>query len=98
MQQWGFYLPMASSILAVLWPEEFTVYDVRVCEELGDFGWVGTRRSPADVWTGYQACLAAVIAATPSELCLRDRDGYLWGRSAAKQLEADLARNSMPAA
>ena len=34
---WGFRLPMASAILAVLYPEDFTVYDVRVCEALGDF-------------------------------------------------------------
>ena len=31
MQTWGFLLPMASAILTVLWPEEFTVYDVRAC-------------------------------------------------------------------
>ena len=29
MRNWGFRLPTASAILTVLYPEEFTVYDVR---------------------------------------------------------------------
>jgi hypothetical protein len=34
---WGFYLPMATSVLSVFWPEEFSVYDIRVCDQLGRF-------------------------------------------------------------
>lgn len=34
---WGFQLPMASAILTVLYPNDFTVYDVRVCDELNEF-------------------------------------------------------------
>lgn len=37
VEEWRFRLPMASAILSVLYPEEFTVYDVRVCNVLGDF-------------------------------------------------------------
>src|SRR5205814_3432596 len=33
----GFLLPMASAILTVLYPDDFTVYDVRVCDLLRDF-------------------------------------------------------------
>jgi hypothetical protein len=33
-KEWGFYLPMASAVLTVLWPDEFTVYDMRVCDQL----------------------------------------------------------------
>jgi hypothetical protein len=29
LEDWGFHLPMASAILTVLWPDFFTVYDVR---------------------------------------------------------------------
>ncbi len=36
-QTWRFKLAMASAILTVLWPDEFTVYDVRACGQLGDF-------------------------------------------------------------
>jgi hypothetical protein len=32
-KEWGFRLPMASAVLTVLWPEEFTVYDFRACEQ-----------------------------------------------------------------
>ncbi len=92
MHQWGFYLPMASSILCVLWPDEFTVYDKRVCDELGDFHWLSGRKKFNSIWVGYEAYLAAVNAAAPSHLSLRDKDRYLWGGSASKQLLADLAR------
>jgi hypothetical protein len=34
MRDWGLRLPMASAILTVLFPEEFTVYDQRVCGSL----------------------------------------------------------------
>ena len=96
IQDWGFYLPMASSILAVLWPDEFTIYDVRVCDELGDFRWVGNLRKPSAVWAGYQQYLTAVRLAVPGDLRLRDKDRYLWGRSAMRQLEQDLRRGFSP--
>ncbi|MGJ9384908.1 hypothetical protein [Salipaludibacillus sp. CF4.18] len=35
MKAWDFRLPMATAILTVLYPDDFTVYDVRVCEQLG---------------------------------------------------------------
>lgn len=35
IQKWRFRLPMASAILTVLYPDEFSVYDARVCETLG---------------------------------------------------------------
>ena len=31
---WGFRLPMASAVLTVLYPKDFTVYDFRVCDLL----------------------------------------------------------------
>lgn len=37
MKNRGFRLPMASAIATVLYPNDFTVYDIRVCEMLGDF-------------------------------------------------------------
>jgi hypothetical protein len=43
VNDWGFRLPMASAILTVLYPADFTVYDVRVCDVLGDFGDAGAR-------------------------------------------------------
>jgi hypothetical protein len=84
-------LPMASAILTVLWPDEFSVYDRRVCEQLNDFEWVANR-VPRRTWDGYMAFRDAVVAAAPSHLSLRDKDRYLWGRSNAEQLEKDLER------
>jgi hypothetical protein len=37
ISDWKFHLPMASAILTVLYPSEYTIYDVRVCNVLGDF-------------------------------------------------------------
>lgn len=36
-EDWGFELPTASAILTVCYPDEFTVYDIRVCDMLGGF-------------------------------------------------------------
>jgi hypothetical protein len=91
MKDWGFYLPMASSILSVLWPEEFTVFDVRVCDELGDFHALRNIK-PERVWPEYCRYREAVARAGPGSLLLRDKDRFLWGRSAARQLVRDIAR------
>src|SRR5215208_1089596 len=36
LTRWKLRLPMATAILTVCYPDEFTVYDVRVCEILKD--------------------------------------------------------------
>jgi hypothetical protein len=90
MKDWGFLLPMASAILTVLYPTEFTVYDVRVCEQLGDFGDLVHISNAEKVWLGYLDYKAAVVAKTPAHFSLRDRDRELWGRSFAEQLERDI--------
>ena len=43
VKEWKFRLPMASAILSVLYPKDFTVYDVRVCNVLGGFRSLRTR-------------------------------------------------------
>ena len=91
MLDYGFYLPMASAILTVLWPKEFTVYDVRLCEELGEFANLGNL-TPKNAWPKYQLYCAAV-ANHPDVRglkSLRDKDRSLWGRSAANQLREDI--------
>lgn len=90
VRDWGFYLPMATSILSVLWPDEFTVYDVRVCNELGAFHDLGNKTRMQSIWEGYCQYRAAVDAAVPNIACLHDKDRFLWGRSAAKQLVEDI--------
>lgn len=90
MKGWGFYLPMASSILSVLWPDDFSVYDVRVCGQLRRFHKLGNKTDFDRIWSGYQEYLEAVRSAAPSGLSLRDADRFLWGKSAAEQLAQDV--------
>lgn len=91
VEDWGLRLPVASSILAVLWPEEFTVYDVRVCGQLGRFGALADRTQFEALWRGYEDYVVAVGEEAPPGLSLRDKDRWLWGKSATEQLRADIS-------
>ena len=86
MKEWRFALPMAGAVLTVLYPEDFGIYDVRVCGQLKErcaaaFEKLAHRRFSDRLWNDYQAYLEAVKAAAPQGLSLRDKDRYLWGRS-----------------
>lgn len=94
--EWGFYLPMASAILSVLWPADFTVFDYRACEQLVSLGQVDFSRidnisSTVRLWPKYEEYREAVKRAVPQYGTLREKDRFLWGRSAAHQLAADIA-------
>ena len=89
MKEWGFMLPMATGILTVLYPEDFTVYDVRVCEVLRDFHKLKHRKFSSALWGDYEEFVQKVRAEPPQELSLRDKDRYLWGRSFFEQTQAD---------
>lgn len=86
-----FRLPMASAILTVLYPDEFTVYDYRVCETLGGYRNLTYLTNIDRLWEGYSAFKDAVISNSPAGLSLRDRDRYLWGKSFRDQLTNDVA-------
>jgi hypothetical protein len=89
--EWGFMLPMASAILSILWPDEFTVYDVRVCGELNAFSELAHASNFDIIWAGYCKYRDAVRTAVPLQMSLRDKDRYLWTRSMIRQLNADIA-------
>jgi len=89
-EDWGLRLPMASAILAVLYPDDFTVYDTRVCGVLGEFHNLNNLVNFDNLWRGYQAYKHAVEESAPKGLTLRDKDRYLWGKSFYKQLLEDL--------
>ena len=91
VEDWGFLLPMASAILTVLYADDFTVYDIRVCDLLGDFHWVANRSRFDDQWEGYSDYVASVKQAAPASLSLRDKDRWLWGRSFAEELQSDIS-------
>ena len=91
--KWNLRLPMASAILTVLYPNDFTVYDVRACEMLGDFEKLAYRTGTEAKWQGYLEFKAAVEANTPPHLSLRDKDRYLWARSRHDGLERFIRRD-----
>jgi hypothetical protein len=89
VEGWGFRVPMATAVLTVLFPDEFTVCDVRVADAIGAkvpemYGNFET------LWHRCREFHARVEQSAPADLSLRDKDRYLWGRSFHDQLEADL--------
>ena len=89
-ESWGFRLPMATAVLTVLYPEDFTVYDVRVCDSLSAFHSLNNCTNSERRWNGYQSYKLAVEAAAPAGLSLRDKDRWLWGKSFATQLQLNV--------
>lgn len=89
---WELRLPMASAILTVLYPRDFTIYDVRVCNMLGAFHALGDRTNLESRWRGYREFCDAVTAAAPARLSLRDKDRWLWARSRHQDLTSFLTR------
>ena len=82
---------MASAILTVLYPNDFTVYDIRVCDMLSDFHSLANKIQFESIWAGYERYVTAVREKAPAELSLRDKDRWLWGKSFVKQLTEDIA-------
>ena len=87
IEDWGLRLPMASAILSVLYPDEFTVYDVRVCDQLGAFRHLGARSNLDRLWQGYMEYVERVQEAAPNHLSLRNKDRWLWAKSFGEGLE-----------
>ena len=89
-KDWEFGLPMATAILTLLYPNEFTIYDYRVCDALGRFHKLNNKLNFENLWRGYLEFKEAVETAVPNELSLRDKDRYLWGKSFFEQLKSDI--------
>jgi hypothetical protein len=89
----GFRLPMLSTVLTVLFPERFTIYDYRVCShpEFKKFEKLAYKMVDTEkYWELYQDYKKAVIRMTPSSMNLRQKDQYLWGKSFVIQLKEDI--------
>lgn len=87
----GVGLAMATAILTVLYPDDFTVYDTRVSAQLkrsgfGCFSNLGNR-SKSTIWEGYKEYRQAVQKAAPEGLRLRDKDRWLWTKDAVHELK-----------
>lgn len=81
VKKWGFGLPMATAILTVLYPEEFTVYDYRVRQQFG-------LKDIYSVKKYFKDFLPVVkkYAESRNEN-LRDADKELWGKSFYEDLK-----------
>jgi len=93
ISDWGFRLPMASAILTVLYPKDFTIYDIRVCEMIGDFQDIQNKTKFESIWEGYKKYIEAVKNAVSIDISLRDKDRFLWGKSLHYQLINDIENN-----
>ncbi|MDP3469606.1 MAG: hypothetical protein Q8S11_14800 [Daejeonella sp.] len=92
----GIGLPMASAILTILYPNDFTIYDYRVAGEL----YKKVEKKPVDLtnigdkqnrWKAYLQFVKDVRNWEGSESqSLRTKDQCLWGKSFHDQLEEDL--------
>lgn len=79
---WGVGLAMASDILHVCYPAEFTILDYRAWRALWPASVEGpSRRCPRTAGDYLQYCLACRELATQSGLSLRSLDHALWAKS-----------------
>lgn len=96
IRDWKLRLPIASAVLTVLYPEKFTVYDGRVCDQLRQkcerkYGSIQDRKFDA-MWEGYEAYVKAVRV-HGTGCSLRDKDKALWGADFHNQLTDDVKQN-----
>jgi len=77
LEKWQFRLPMASAILTVLYPDDFTIYDVRVCKELNIKDFSNKKSCIND----YFKIFLPGVKGVKKNKTLRENDRYLWGRS-----------------
>ncbi|WP_298146620.1 hypothetical protein [Flavobacterium sp.] len=90
IDDYKFRLPMSSAILSLLYPDNFTIYDVRVCDTLTNFKGLNNITNFENLWLGYKDYIDSVKKFEPQNLSLRDKDRFLWGKSFFEQLNNDL--------
>jgi thermostable 8-oxoguanine DNA glycosylase len=85
----GIGIPIASAILAVCYPEQFTILDRRVWETLKEASVEGlTPGFPQDAAGYLQYCQACSHNADKARLSLRDLDRALWAKNWEKDLRS----------
>ncbi len=94
MNDYEFRLPISSAILSVLYQNEFSIYDIRVCDMLKEQfhtdyyhklkNWTFER-----LWVGYEDYLRKTLEVS-GKTTYREADKYLWSKSFYTQLLVDL--------
>jgi len=83
----GIGIPIASAILAVCYPEDFTILDYRALNSFYDL-WKDRYPNRPYTIRGYlEYCKTCKKIADQYRICLRDLDRVLWGRSWEQGLE-----------
>ena len=90
--EFGFRLPTASAILSLLYPEHFTIYDIRVCDTFKEYKGIDNLTFE-NLWTKYCEYIKSVKEYGNLEISLRDKDRLLWGKSFQEQLENNIKSN-----
>ena len=85
LNKWKFQLPMATAILTVLYPEEFTVYDVRVREQFNIKDFSGRKGQIDKYFSEYLSKVKDF--SRKQNLSIRDIDRHLWGKSFYEDLK-----------
>ena len=80
MEDWRFHLPVASTILAVLQPQDFTITDKRVCKIIRSPEMQGMVWSDL-LWKKYLEYKRKVEQQAPNNLSLRDKHQWLSGKA-----------------
>ena len=88
---WGFKLAIASAILTILYPDQFTIYDYRAAGQVKEGGKLKNEVEFKGIWVGYAKFLAKVAGIRHGK-SLREKDYYLFGKSRMDDLNADLKK------
>lgn len=92
IEDFGFRLPMASAILSILYPDNFTIYDTRVCDTFPNFKGIDNLTFE-NLWANYCKYIHSVKTYGTQNLSLRDKDRLLWGKSFYEQLRKHINTN-----
>ncbi len=93
IKSWKFSLPMATAILTVLHPQEFTIYDVRVRGQLGIYKNFAGHKNQIERY--FDEFLPKVRKAS-TQRSLRNKDRELWGKSSYEDLKKFLKISKIP--
>jgi hypothetical protein len=94
LEDWKFGLPMASAILTVLdRKNEFTVYDIRVCNALDAFKTLNGKGTKNKIKGYFEYVEKVKEEAKKNNKTLRKMDKLLWYKSFCKELEQDVKNN-----
>lgn len=91
LEKWEFGLPMGSAVLTILYPNDYTVYDIRVCTILNKYFNLNNKKIDEKIG-GYFEYLEDVKERS-KKLVLREKDRELWGKSFYNGLKRDIENN-----